>query len=671
MKNRWLTFLTTGALALSASVFSQTTTEIKPLRTINVTAAPKIDTRSFNPQISTSFNKKPKISENPMILPWRKTGTKNSLKAGVSDSKLDHGAQPKITFGGPGFNGGIPPDCDVAVGPRHVVAVVNTVLAFYNKTTGAKTFEQSYDAFFAGIGVTGEVISDPKIIYDPVSKRWFTLIIEVGFATPASKQLVAVSDDEDPNGTWFRYRVDSELTVGNDKFWLDYPGFGVNKDTLVITGNMFGYTSGFAGNLFIVLPKQPFLTGGTATATQFHDPQGSTTKIVTTYDATVNAVYSLGDFNTSSVKVNAITGGATPSPRLFQSFVTVPNITYYGSGVVNGAGGSVLDGFDGRIYNASYRNGSILGAHGIQVSDSDTRQKVRWYDVRTNNWPFGGTPSLRQAGDIVGGTGESLHMPAINMNSRNEISVLYTRTSPGIVADLVFSTRRASDPSGVVGRPTLVARSTANYPFYRWGDYFGVAIDPIDDRTFWGFGMVSTANIWDTFVSSWRIPSNGEGAIAYNAQTASIFSAQGTFVSGTLASVFNADNNLYRVNSSRVAGFGQVTAVEAAYGTNLTPETAQYLGLNLKSAAPTGSTVQVYFYNQVKRAYELVKSYTSTTTVTKIDLAEAQAKLYLAANGQVKVMVRTINPVRSGNMPPTFTLGLDQLQLLGEAKPIN
>jgi hypothetical protein len=51
------------------------------------------------------------------------------------------------------------------------------------------------------------------------------LFLEADFANQVSKLLFAVSDDGDPNGTWFKYRIEAKVTEGANTFWLDYPGF--------------------------------------------------------------------------------------------------------------------------------------------------------------------------------------------------------------------------------------------------------------------------------------------------------------------------------------------------------------------------------------------------------------------------------------------------------------
>ena len=68
--------------------------------------------------------------------------------------------------------------------------------------------------------------------------------------------------------------------------------------------------------------------------------------------------------------------------------------------------------------------------------------------------------------------------------------------------------RRA--PANTMSAPTVLASSTGS-PYQagasnRWGDYFGVDVDPVDDETFWGTAMVVRADgWWSTHVVSWTV----------------------------------------------------------------------------------------------------------------------------------------------------------------------
>ena len=58
-------------------------------------------------------------------------------------------------------------------------------------------------------------------------------------------------------------RIENTRTVGNNKFWGDYPGLGFDAQAIYITVNMYGFTSGNGDAQIAVLNKNAFLNGST------------------------------------------------------------------------------------------------------------------------------------------------------------------------------------------------------------------------------------------------------------------------------------------------------------------------------------------------------------------------------------------------------------------------
>lgn len=652
-------------VALSAQIASSQAIELEVVKKQRLAPPVAYNTATAWPQIQPPPVPKPKrISENPYTPPHKYTGTPNNLPVGGTTQIPN--ARPKLRFGGPDFTGYFPPDCDMGAGPNHVVAVVNTTLAFFTKT-GTKQFQQDYATFFAGLNITGEVISDPKVFYDPVSKRWFTTIIEVGFSSDVSRMLVGVSDDDNPNGTWSQYAINAVVDQGGTKYWLDYPGFGCNKDGVVITGNMFGFENGYAGNQYIVIPKAPLLSGGQPTVTSFVDGSASTMKVAVTPDATVDKIYCIGDRNNSSIQVSAITGAGTTTPKVTTMNLTVPSFSYVNSFVFQTPNGNGIDAFDGRIFNAAYRNGLLVGAHAVQ-SPSSASAVCRWYQVRTNGWPTSASnPTLAMSGNVAGPSGVDFHMPAVNINNRGGMSLVFTRSSQGIQADMMVAARKPSDPAGFMGTPQVIAQSAGNnYVYYRWGDYFGLASDPLDDNRFWGFAMtVSANNFWTTWIADWKIV-DIDAATIFTAGTPVIL--QGTYVRGNAASLVTVDANSYDVKATPVAGMGQVVTWESNFTTNLTPANVDYMAVKWTATGPAAATQFVFAYNWAAGTYDVVatKPIKSGTTET-YEFAGAYQK-YIRSDGAVRMAVRCLVPVRNGIMPSPYTFKVDMLQLLGLRK---
>ncbi len=654
----------------AGAVFAQQgTTNIKPLTSFALPKPAVYDTRLQVPQIAPLQSTRDKTSENELVPNLIKKDLPNNMPVGgmLADQR---GSKSKLQFFGPGFTNGWPPDCDFAVGPNHVICVVNEAMAVFDKKTGKKVFQTNLtgNQFFSGIGVVGEVISDPKIQYDKASGHWFVHIIEVdglSSGTKASYQLIGVSETNDPNGKWKKYRINSLITVNSNQLWLDYPGVGVSEDGFVFTGNMFGFTSGFTGGIF-AMSKSALINGTPGQVTVFTDDQTSTIEPARSYVAGSSTIYMMSTYSTSSVKVFAVSN-FTGTPKLVSSVVSVPSFTPPTRNAV-GPGGHQMDGFDPRMFTAVLRNGSIYGAHNA-MSPSGSVLACRWYEVGLNNWPNGtSNPKLVQSGNIFDGGGVfDSHMPAINANKYGNISVLYTRSSPTVEASLVYSAHKKSDANGSMGLPVLLGSSPANsgaQPGARWGDYFNVSIDPTDDSTFWGFGELCVAGgLWTTQVNTWTV-ADPSLSVAFAPVAANPF--DGKLASGNYTALAVKDGRSMSVNSSAVKGSGQIASIEATYNTSLKSGTTDLLTVTATASLPVASTQQFYVYDWVAKAYKYIGA-VSASTSAEFTLGDSAAKTtnFIKSDGTVKILYRVINPVRNGILPPPMLLPLDFLLLKG------
>ncbi len=150
-------------------------------------------------------------------------------------------------------NGAAPPDTIVAAGPNHIVEAVNTDLAIYNKTTGAKLFQQDLYDFFAPAQPGSTFLSDPTVSFDQqlgTSGRFVVAVLEITDTLffSDSYMLYAVSDSSDPtvdtngDGRAFSEMHSFQVEDTNGGLFgsfLDFPRFGWNADAEVFTGNMF------------------------------------------------------------------------------------------------------------------------------------------------------------------------------------------------------------------------------------------------------------------------------------------------------------------------------------------------------------------------------------------------------------------------------------------------
>lgn len=101
----------------------------------------------------------------------------------------------------------IPPDSQIAARPTYLVAVVNSLIAIYNKTGAQQGSFQQPSAFFNGLGLSEEFF-DPRIIYDQTNQRFILTTAEIDFTGLTNGHLViAVSDTSDPTQTWHKWAL--------------------------------------------------------------------------------------------------------------------------------------------------------------------------------------------------------------------------------------------------------------------------------------------------------------------------------------------------------------------------------------------------------------------------------------------------------------------------------
>jgi hypothetical protein len=619
---------------------------------------------NYQPLINTthSFHNSRSSENDNIFIP---KGEPNSLPMGHQNTSLAR-AHPLVRYNGIGFTGYLPPDPDMAVGPGHIVAVVNTAFAFFDKSTGQKLAQQDFSTFFSS-QIKGDLISDPIVFFDRSSQRFFMSILDEGDTAKVSNELIAVSQSSNPMGNWFKYSINDVLTTGGNTFWLDYPHFGFNKDAIAFAGNMFSFDqTAYGGAQIVVIPKSQFVSGGTPTAMFFRLPDSPTVQPSRVYDNSLSTLYAITTNNTSQLTVAAFTGidGSTGAkPLMSTTNVTIPAFIQADNDAVAPAG-HTIDTHGSRLYSCHWRNGHMVTGHSVQTASG--RIAARWYDVATNNYPSG-QPSLIQSGDISGNTFDN-YCPALTINARGDIGVVYSRSSETLPPQMLFASRYATDPPGVMGKPQLVASTVGDtYGFpgsNRWGDYFGIDTDPNDDVTFWVFAMAGTADrFWTTYIASFFVDLFQE-----NSHAQSITKMEGGATSGSLASTYFSDTLYFNIASAQVPQVGQVASATVVFQPSFPKGTVQNVHVDYQMGAATGVSTLIYMYNWANKNWDYMSASPNTNTDSSgsLRLSLDQYTKYTNSTGQLKMLFRAISPqhLTSGAQP--FTLRINNLQLTRE-----
>jgi len=494
---------------------SQTTTPIPP-RPLDLskpdtfvrgtTEATVTDTRTFANQIQEeSFFGEPRRvrevlppHEKPVPAP---EGAPNGLTAGKT---LDEPRTiPGRMFPSVGQTAWNPPDPALAVGPSHVVVTVNSRIGFFTRA-GVQTFAAPLDStgspgFFEPLGAGGFVF-DPKCFYDHLAGRFVVVVLET-YGSTESWVDIAVSDDSDPNGIWYKYRTNAVIDDGTRTYWWDFPGAGYDQNAYYVTGNLFGLSSsGYGGFGVRVFDKAGLLSGGPAVHSTLR-ASGFTIQPALHYGNNAAGFMATVDTSTN-VKVWAVTNPLT-TPALVSASVAVPShsgaieaLTLNGSPVSNAA-----------MTMPYWRNGRLFMCHNASIGTGiSARNVARWHEFDTGSWPTSGTVTRVQSGDVDAGANLSTLFPAIAVNAAGDVGMALGTTSETTRVAAAIAGRRSTDPAGRMGAAMIVKPGDTDAGG-RWGDYYAVSVDPTDDTTFWTIGEYRNASGWQNWVGSFTVSS--------------------------------------------------------------------------------------------------------------------------------------------------------------------
>jgi uncharacterized protein (TIGR03437 family) len=396
----------------------------------------------------------------------------------------------------------IPPDTEGAVGPQHVVTMLNSQVLIQSRDG---TWRANYPINLGGTGgfwsaaTTSTDVFDPNIRYDAANDRWIASAV-VDSQKSTSAMLVGVSQTGDPGGTWNLYKIN----VGTSGNWGDYPVLGFNGNWVVVSLNFFTIKgSNYVNTTLYVFGKSDlYQKNGKGSYTTFTDDLGELIPAAD-FDNQSNHLYFVRTFagdvgvhdGVGTIEISQLQG-----PLGAETFAggnageIVINDAWADAGA-NGAdfapqAGSTrkIDAGDSRVQNCLLRGGSIWCAHTIFLPLSNpTRSTVQWFQVDPSNL------TVLQRGRIDDPSNTYFYAyPTIAVNKNSDALIGYNRFSAQDYPSAEFSFRLASDPASALepdvlflaGKSSYVAAGTKTGS-NRWGDFSRTWTDPTDDLTFW------------------------------------------------------------------------------------------------------------------------------------------------------------------------------------------
>ena len=402
------------------------------------------------------------VEDESLLAPTSATVTQTVVQAFEG---LDYGDNP---------SGLTPPDPVIAAGPDHVVEMVNITGRILSKSGGIiSTF--FLNPFFNI--PSGFFSSDPRVIYDVQSGRWFASI----FAASSSSGLVAlaVSQGSDPTGSWFVYQFPRSDCP-------DFPHIGISDDKLIIAFNAFSLPCSlpYLGAAYLVLNKALLLAGQPA-AMEVFPPDTAYFTLQPAVSLSGTTTHYMATAGSTTLTLFAVDGLPGVSPVTVSTTVLGIKTKKAPPDAFQKGTFTKIDTGDARLLGAVFRGGSLwVGANEgcIPSGDFSTRSCLRLVEVQT-----GATPTILQ--DMsVGTAGAYLYYPAMVTDGSGNLHLVFTRSSLSEFASMRVAGRLSSDPLNTLKGSLGVTAGAAVHLSGRWGDYLGAAVDPSDPAKVWVVG---------------------------------------------------------------------------------------------------------------------------------------------------------------------------------------
>jgi len=409
--------------------------------------------------------------------------------------------------------GVIPPDTYGEVGPTRYFQVVNLHYAIYTKT-GTKILQANNSSVWNGLPNNSND-GDATLNYDEVHDRWvFSQFSLPNFPTAPFFQMIAVSQTNDPTGSWYRYQYQFS-------FMGDYPKMAIWPDGIYMSANRFssGSTT-YQGTAAVSYNYAKMLTGDpSAEMVLFTLPASNAAYCFLPSDCdgefppvgTPNYFAYLNDGPDQIVIYEFKSDWTNTANSTFTQTTVLPVDAFNGSlnGITQKGNTVKLDDLSGRLmYRMQFRK---FSDHWSMVANATVNAGsgiagIRWFELRST----GSAWSIYQQG-TYNPDNNSRWMGSIAMDQNGNIGLGFSIASSTIYASIRYTGRKDGDP---LGQMTLEEKGIMNGGgaqtdnSSRWGDYSGMSVDPADPGTFWYTQeyIQSTTQVgWRTRIASFSI----------------------------------------------------------------------------------------------------------------------------------------------------------------------
>ena len=410
-----------------------------------------------------------------------------------------------------------PPDVTLAVGPDHVVQMVHSAAKIWDKN--GQELQTAFLADFFNVDQYHS-LSDPIVLYDPSTERWFSVIMETSPLIPGNSCVigcfidVAASESRDPTGLWKVFRIPF------GKALPDYPMVGISNDKLVFGVNLFLRENQYLGAQAVIVDKNSMIQNNN---TIEYEQSPIYEEYYTIYPVSSNTDCMYMEANdyggplltnlesTGGIALFVICGNPTTN-NLEINVNNVPVLTSYlppeGDQPSSGKGERILGDTNlNKIRGPLYMNDSIVSALNVRCinENGEPQSCIRVVKIGLNETEYNSTVTDISANDA------HLFYPSLSIGNDGNIvmvmGVSSTQIYPsGLVGTIDQNMNNLEIMPIVQGSANTNPVKTEDYR-PRSGDYFTAVKDPVDGSV-WVSGEYGDKNVedtplkWSTFVAN-------------------------------------------------------------------------------------------------------------------------------------------------------------------------
>jgi len=436
----------------------------------------------------------------------------------------------------------IPPSTNLAVGATQVVQVVNGAYAVYDKSGNSVAGPSPIHNLFASLPGGSSPCEtteggSPIVLYDQIAGRW--LISQIVFPTStngvtSNHVCIAVSKTNLATGgsnNFNAYDYDRGSNLPGN------PKFGVWPDAYFFSADTYAGYNGSGAGTFIgaeacAFERTKMLAGQAASAVCFQGNTSLSGMLPSNLDGSAlppsgspNFFLQLGANSLSLYKFQA--DFAKPQKSKFTGPTSIPVASFTKApsqaAIPQPQSSQLLEGLgDSLMYRLSYRNfgayQSLVVDHTVQVNGPG-QTGIRWYEIRNpNSSNPNSPPTVTQQGTYSPDTSTYRWLGSVTQDKQGNMLLGYSASSSSLNPSIYYTGRLNTDPpnqmegEGVIQVGGGSQTNTGGALRGRWGDYSSVAVDPVDNCTFWfateylPYTADTPPAFWNTRIATVKFP---------------------------------------------------------------------------------------------------------------------------------------------------------------------